>query len=148
MAENPDELIPTRWSLVERLKDASDQQSWREFFETYRRLILGVALKSGLTEAEAEEVLQETVISVAERMPVFKADPAAGSFKSWLLLVTRRRIADQFRKRPPEFESLARPTDQTARKALSVNLGQVYLAKHRMARLLRQEIKKLEGKLI
>src|SRR5881409_3786480 len=62
MEQNSDELIPTRWSRVARLKDLGDQQSWREFFDTYSRLIRGVAIKSGLTEAEAEDVVQETII--------------------------------------------------------------------------------------
>jgi RNA polymerase sigma-70 factor (ECF subfamily) len=96
-----DELIPTRWSLLSRLKDAADADSWQEFFDTYWRLIYGVAVKSGLTDAEAQEVVQEVVIGVARKMPDFRCDPAAGSFKAWLLQVTRRRIVDQFRKRQP-----------------------------------------------
>ena len=39
------------------------------------------------------------VIGVARKMPEFRCDPAAGSFKAWLLKVTRCRIVDQFRKR-------------------------------------------------
>jgi RNA polymerase sigma factor (sigma-70 family) len=91
--------LQTRWSLIGRLKDCGDQQSWREFFDAYWRLIYTVALKSGLSEAEAQDVVQETVISVAKKMPEFKCDPAAGSFKSWLLTLTRWRIIDQMRKR-------------------------------------------------
>jgi len=101
MAELPDELIPTRASLIQRLKDWEDQASWQEFFDTYCRLIHGVAVKRGLTKAEAQDVLQETMISVAKHMPGFKYDPAIGSFKTWLLNMTRWRIADQVRKRLP-----------------------------------------------
>jgi RNA polymerase sigma-70 factor (ECF subfamily) len=93
--------IPTRWSLLSRLKDAADADSWQEFFDTYWRLIYAVAVKAGLTDAEAQEVVQEVVIGVAKKMPEFRCDPAAGSFKAWLLQVTRRRIVDQFRKRQP-----------------------------------------------
>ena len=60
-----------------------------------------MAVKSGLTDTEAQEVVQEVVIGVARKMPEFRCDPAAGSFKAWLLQVTRRRIVDQFRKRQP-----------------------------------------------
>ena len=35
MVNQPDELIPTRWSLIGRLKNWDDQVSWREFFDTY-----------------------------------------------------------------------------------------------------------------
>ena len=81
--------LQTRWSLIGRLKDMDDRQSWQEFFDAYWKLIYSVALKAGLSDAEAQEVVQETVISVANKMPEFKADPAAGSFKSWLLTLTR-----------------------------------------------------------
>ena len=96
-----DELIPTHWSLVARLKNWDDQESWREFFETYWRLIYGIAVKAGLTDMEAQDVVQETVLNVARKIKDFKADPDRGSFKSWLLHTTRWRIADQFRKRMP-----------------------------------------------
>lgn len=108
------EFIPTRRSLLTRLKRWDDQESWRDFFNTYWKLIYSVALKSGLSETEAQEVVQETVISVAKKMPGFNYDPAVGSFKSWLLLVTRRRIADQFRNRPPETSFRAPSADQTS----------------------------------
>ena len=99
MSAAPDEFLPTRHSLLSRLRNWEDQESWREFFETYWKLIYGVAIRAGLSEAEAQDVVQETVLSVAKKMPGFRYDPAVGSFKSWLLLITRRRIADHLRKR-------------------------------------------------
>jgi len=99
MAKAKDELIPTRTTLLLRLKDWQDQSSWQEFFDTYWKLIYGVAIKSGLNEAEAQDVVQETVISVAKHMPTFKYDRSIGSFKAWLLNMTRWRITDQVRKR-------------------------------------------------
>src|SRR2546428_1201844 len=98
---NDDEFIPTRRSLLTRLKNLDDQESWKDFFDTYARLIYHVAAKAGLTDAEAQDVVQETVIIVARKMPGFKYDPAIGSFKSWLLLITRRRIEKQLKKRMP-----------------------------------------------
>src|SRR5437764_7221809 len=91
--------IPTRHSLLNRLKDWGDQASWQDFFDTYWRLIYNVAVKAGLTDTEAQEVVQETVIGVAKNISEFKADPARGSFSAWLMHTTRWRIADQFRKR-------------------------------------------------
>ena len=93
--------MPTRTTLIQRLKNWQDQSSWQEFFDTYWRLIYGVALKRGLSETEAQDVVQETMISVAKHMPTFKYDPAIGSFKAWLLKMTRWRITDQLRKRGP-----------------------------------------------
>jgi len=92
------EFIPTRRSLLSRLRSWEDQDSWREFFDTYWRLIYRVAVKAGLDDAAAQDVVQETILSVAQRMPGFKYDPMVGSFKSRLMLIIRRRIADHLRR--------------------------------------------------
>jgi RNA polymerase sigma factor (sigma-70 family) len=92
-------LLATRRSLVDRLANWDDQRRWQEFFDTYWKLIYSAAQKSGLTDAEAQEVVQETVITVAKKIDKLRYDPALGSFKGWLLQITRWRIADQFRKR-------------------------------------------------
>lgn len=96
-----DELIPTRATLIDRLKNWQDQSSWQDFFDTYWKLIYDLARKGGLNDAEAQDVVQETMISVARHMPTFRYDPSIGSFKAWLLKMTRWRMADQFRKRGP-----------------------------------------------
>jgi RNA polymerase sigma-70 factor (ECF subfamily) len=101
MKRTNDELTSTRASLIHRLKDWQDESSWRDFFNVYWKLIYGVARKAGLTDAEARDVVQETLISVAKHMPTFKYDPGIGSFRAWLLNMTRWRIVGQFRKRQP-----------------------------------------------
>ena len=109
MPDQPFDPIATRHSLLNRLKDWGDQTSWQEFFDSYGQLIYNVAAKAGLSDAEAQEVVQETVIAVARKIGEFKADPGHGSFGGWLMQLTRWRIADQFRKRekagPPSTRS-------------------------------------------
>jgi RNA polymerase sigma-70 factor (ECF subfamily) len=208
MRAQREDLIPTRRSLLERLRDWDDQESWRTFFETYWRLIHAVAIRAGLTDAEAQEVVQETVILVAKKMPGFQYDPARGSFRSWLLHTTQWRIADQFRKRRRQPPPAPDPTDRSSRtarieqipdpagpalqavwdeewersvfaaalarvkhqaspkqyqifdlyvlkewpahkvaQALGVSRGQIYVAKHRVARLLKKEVRSLQTQL-
>jgi RNA polymerase sigma factor (sigma-70 family) len=197
-------LLATRRSLVERLADWADRKRWQEFFDTYWKLIYSAARKSGLNDAEAQEVVQETVITVAKKIDKLKYDPAIGSFKGWLLQITRWRIADQFRKRDPAdasrpgladdrstatierisdsqvvdldalwekewrenlFEAaigrVKRKVDpkqfqifdcyvrkewpaQKVAERLSVSVGQVYLARHRISALIKKETKQLE----
>jgi len=88
-----DAMLPTRQSLLSRLRDWQDQDGWREFFDTYWRLIYNVARKSGLGDAEAQDVVQATFIYLSRRLQKFHYDPARGSFKSWLRVVTRSRIS-------------------------------------------------------
>lgn len=119
MAKTPfisrtDELAPTRLSLLERLRDLDDGDSWQEFFDTYWKLIYCAALKFGLSDHEAEEVVQETIIGVARKMETFHYDPQICSFKGWLMHVTRRRIIDFLRKRQTRgrsFEPLPADTN-------------------------------------
>jgi RNA polymerase sigma factor (sigma-70 family) len=94
-------FLPTRRSLLSRLRDWDDGASWQEFFDTYGRLIYQTARKAGLTDAEAQDVVQETIILVARKMPGFQYDPVLGSFKGWLRMLTRRRIEKQLRRRLP-----------------------------------------------
>ncbi|MCD7798195.1 MAG: sigma-70 family RNA polymerase sigma factor [Akkermansiaceae bacterium] len=89
----------TRKSLIMRLQDWQDQRSWDEFYRTYWRLIYSVALKAGLRQEEAWDVVQETVLSIAKQSRRRMYDPAQGSFKRWLWNMTRWRINDQFRSR-------------------------------------------------
>src|SRR5262245_43522528 len=99
MPEPRDDWLPTRTSLLRRLKQWEDQESWRDFFNTYWKLIYGAAVKAGLNDAEAQDVVQDTVIAVAKKIEDFKYDPEVDSFKGWLLYLTRKRIALHYRKR-------------------------------------------------
>ena len=198
-------FIPTRYSLLNRLQNWDDQESWKDFFDTYWRLIYSIARKSGLTDSEAQDVVQETIICVAKDINKFKRDRTCGSFKGWLRNLTRWRIADQFRKRergmlasvsgpdenstmfdsagPPaagdpglermweeEWQSalVAAALERVKRrvkeehyqmfdlnvvrqlpagevaKILGVNVAMVHLAKHRLLRLIKREVRLLE----
>ena len=194
--------------MLGRLKDWSDQQSWEQFYQVYRRLILSAALKSGLTEPEAEDVLQETVLAVARTIKDFQYDRERCTFKSWLRHLTQKRIADQYRKRsrdplaksaPPgredetpllerlpaaEGPSLESVWDEEWRQKvfeaalervkqqvspnqyqifdlsavrklpvkevaalLEISVAQVYLARHRITRLVQKEARYLESRM-
>lgn len=195
----------TRKSLIARLDNWEDQQTWNEFYQTYWRLIYSVAIKAGLRPEEAHDCVQETVLSIAKQSRKKLYDPEQGSFKTWLMNMTRWRINDQFRKRKkdtamvggdwqddrktaiidrledPKGEVLERLWDTEWKKNiadaalarvktqvsprqyqifdyyvlrqweakkvqehLGVTMAQVYLAKHRVGSVLKQELARLE----
>lgn len=96
--ENEAELLPTRASLLSRLRDWQDE-SWQEFFELYWKLIYNTARRYGLSDAEAQDVVQDTMIGVSRNIPSFRYDPQRCSFKTWLMNLILWRIKDQVRKR-------------------------------------------------
>ena len=99
VSDNSERFLPTRQSLLERLKRWDDQESWRDFFNTYWGMLYRTAARAGLSDAEAQDVVQDTIIMVAKKMESFRYDPAVDSFKGWLLYLTRKRIAMEYRKR-------------------------------------------------
>lgn len=201
----PVDLIPTRSSLLGRLKDWEDHESWRVFFDTYWRLIYNFAIQRGLNHEESQEVVQETVVAVAKHIGKFRYDREACAFKTWLLSVTRSKIANQLERRARQPSMVNRTvddssgTDQIERlpknevspweqawdaewqrnltdaairrvkrrvpieqfqmfdlfvvkqwpardvaRTLKVTIGHVYVAKHRISKMVRKEIETLE----
>jgi RNA polymerase sigma-70 factor (ECF subfamily) len=115
MSRLADDSLVTRRTLLSRLRNLDDQESWRTFFDLYWRLLYNVARKSGLSDDQAQDVVQDTVISVSRKMPGFRYDPARGTFRQWLLRITRRRILDHLRRiyrQPPNADIAPESLDE------------------------------------
>src|SRR5579862_1832425 len=111
--------FPTRSSLLRRVKNTEDQQSWQEFHDVYRSLVLAFARKAGLNDDEAEEAVQETLIAASRHLPEFQYDPKVCSFKTWLLNLAQWRVKDQLRKRLRQSRAASpAPSDDTATAAV------------------------------
>jgi RNA polymerase sigma factor (sigma-70 family) len=103
----------TRATLVARLHEWSDDESWQDFFDLYWKLIYGAAVHAGLTEREAEEVVQATMIAISKNIRTFKYDPNVGSFRGWVCKQAWWKIQDQFRARQAQHKHLVPPKQNT-----------------------------------
>ena len=108
-ADSPD----TRPSLLRRVRDWNDTSSWKEFHAIYRRLIYGLARRSGLAHADAEDVTQDVFKRLAETIHLFEANPQRGSFRAWLMTLTRWRIENHRARRGPAAYPSAAWTSET-----------------------------------
>jgi RNA polymerase sigma factor (sigma-70 family) len=106
MATDEPSSIQTRPSLLHRLKTGDDAESWQAFYRIYGKLVRDFAIQAGLTNTEADEVVQETAIAMARHLPEYRYDPKVCRFKTWLLNQTSWRIKDQFKKRKKETASM------------------------------------------
>ena len=86
-------IPPTRASLLLRLRDPRDEAAWREFVGLYAPLVYGYARKQGLQDADAADLCQEVLGSVAVAIGRLEYDPARGAFRNWLFTVVRRKIS-------------------------------------------------------
>ncbi len=108
----------TRTSLLTRLNNHADAASWEDFCDSYGRVVYGVAMKAGLNAADAEDIVQETMIAVARHLPQFRYDPQKGSFKSWLLTIARSKIWDCLRRKQRERRFDAPPPEGSSETSL------------------------------
>jgi RNA polymerase sigma-70 factor (ECF subfamily) len=98
MQRRAEELSPTSHDLLKSLRKLEDGDTWRRFFEIYWPLIYRAATQAGFSDSEAEEVVQETIISVSRRMETYRYEPERCSFKGWLMHLTRGHIRDRLRR--------------------------------------------------
>ena len=99
MSHDEPSPIQTRLSLLNRLKAGDDAESWQEFYRIYGKLARDFAIQAGLTDTEADEVMQETAIAMGRHLPEYRYDPKVCRFKTWLLNQASWRIKDQIKKR-------------------------------------------------
>jgi RNA polymerase sigma factor (sigma-70 family) len=126
MAPDQPGSIQTRPSLLRRLAQGNDVESWNEFYRLYGRVVRDFSIQAGLTHAEAEEVVQETAVAIARHLPEYRYDPKVCRFKTWLLNQARWRINDQIRKRDPE--AIARSPSASSPLNFPANDGTVKTA--------------------
>jgi RNA polymerase sigma-70 factor (ECF subfamily) len=82
----------TRATLLARLKDGRDTEAWREFARLYGPVIYSFARNRGLQDADAADLMQEVLRSVARNAGRMDYDPARGTFRGWLYTVTRNKV--------------------------------------------------------
>ena len=93
----------TRESLLLRLPDHGDDEAWAEFLELYQPLLQKLAIGWGLQQADAAEVVQDTLPAVARSIDGFRRQPRSGAFRAWLTQIARRKLIDhlaQIKRQP------------------------------------------------
>jgi RNA polymerase sigma-70 factor (ECF subfamily) len=190
----------TRVSLLGRLRrEPFDEGAWREFVHHYGPKVHGWCRRWGLQEADAQDVTQDVLLKLADKLKTFAYDPAR-SFRGWLKTLAHhawsdflkgrdrpgqgsgdsevlgrlatvaarddlvRGLEEQFdhelleeascrvrlRVAPPTWEAFRLTAVEGLPGALAaqrtgLQVGQVYVAKHRVEKMLRDEIQKLEA---
>jgi RNA polymerase sigma-70 factor (ECF subfamily) len=84
----------TRITLLGRLRrDPGDQQAWVEFVAQYGPRIYSWCSRWGLQEADAQDVTQNVLLRLAQKMRDFSYDPSR-SFRAWLKTLAQRTWSD------------------------------------------------------
>ena len=84
------------------LRDSADPAAWLQIYRNVGGVVMRAAMDRGLSHAEAEDALQETMITFHQELVAGKYDPERGGLSHWVLHIAKWRMIDQFRKRLPE----------------------------------------------
>src|SRR5438477_3135602 len=90
-------MIVTRHSLVARLKEHPCDSDWEKFYRLYEKPILAVAAAKGLSEADCQDVLQETMVRMC-RHGFTRYDPTR-RFTPFLFGIAKDCAFDALRRR-------------------------------------------------
>jgi len=82
----------TQPSLLVRIRDRADNDAWARFVEIYGPLIYGFVRKRGLQDADAVDLVQDVLRSVAGAISRLEYDPARGKFRAWLFTIVKNRL--------------------------------------------------------
>ncbi len=186
----------TSLSLMERLRQFPwNTEAWERFVELYRPKIYGWCRAWGLQAADAEDVAQEVIAKLTQKMASFDYDRSR-CFRAWLKTITQHALSDLMASRcralgdglVPIVRSIEARTDLEKRieelfdrelldqaiarvrervapvtwdafrlttfeeysgaeasSLLGIPVASVFVAKHRVQKILKEELAKLEN---
>jgi RNA polymerase sigma factor (sigma-70 family) len=84
----------TSLTLMERLRQfPRNAEAWERFVELYRPKIYGWCRVWGLQEADAEDVAQDVIAKLTQKMTHFDYDRTR-CFRAWLKTITQHALSD------------------------------------------------------
>ena len=185
----------TSLTLMERLRQfPRNAEAWERFVELYRPKIYGWCRVWGLQEADAEDVAQDVIAKLTQKMTHFDYDRKR-CFRAWLKTITQHALSDLLASRcralgdgpAPIYSSIEARADLEKRieelfdrelldlaiarvrervapvtwdafrlmtfdeysgaetsKLLGIPVASVFVAKHRVQKILKEELAKLD----
>ena len=77
-------------SLIVQVRDPSNRAAWEQFEHLYRPVIFRIARAKGLQHADALDLVQQVLISVAAAIQRFEKQADGARFRNWLSRITRK----------------------------------------------------------
>ena len=95
--------VETQWMLA--VRDSRDRQAFGYLFDHFAPRLKGFIIRSGVSPAQAEDVVQDVMLSVWNKAAQF--DPHRAPVSGWIYQIARNRHIDVIRKeRRPVPEEL------------------------------------------
>ena len=107
----------TGWMIA--VRDRRDRAAFCALFDHFAPRLKGFVMRTGTTAAEAEDIVQDVMLSVWRKAHLF--DPHRAEVSAWIYQIARNRQIDVIRKsRRPVPEELAEPSGSTELDAAQI----------------------------
>lgn len=93
------DVTRTTTALLDDLHDPAHGDAWSMLDQRYRPIVTGLARRLGLSDADASDAAQETMVRVLSEYRDGRYDRERGRLRTWILAIARTKIADVHRKR-------------------------------------------------
>lgn len=87
----------TRATLLMRVKNRKDQQSWDEFVHYYKPYIYRVIKNAISGHHDCEDLVQKTLVTCWEKLPEYEYDPERSKFRTWICTIARNYVLKFYR---------------------------------------------------
>ena len=88
----------TSMTLIQKIRTTQDEQSWEEFVHFYERYIYVVVRNMNISHHDTEEIVQQVMLKVWDKLKNFQYEPKKGKFRYWLCAIARNAVIDSVRK--------------------------------------------------
>ena len=97
------EFPETQTSLLASIKTLDDRHAWERFVLLYRPVIYRIARRKGLQPADAEDLTQHVLASIAGSIERWKKNNPSARFRNWLRRVVKNAIINAATRKRPEI---------------------------------------------
>lgn len=119
-------MSATSYSLLDRLKNRRDAQAWQQWLAVYEPWLRGWLRRHRLQAADCDDLLQNVLMVVSQKLPGFVHNGQPGAFRAWLRTIlvnqvryfwrTGRHRPDQPDEPPVWLDLLEDPSSELSRQ--------------------------------
>ena len=145
-------MSETSLSLLARAQSDASDDAWQQVAGLYASLLRSWLTRFEVPATDADDLIQEVLLTVSRELPRFEHSGCAGAFRSWLRTILVHRLRDFWRSRKYRpaatggstwAEQLEQLADESSNASREWNLEH---DRHVMARLLESVQPRFEAK--
>ena len=110
----PPRMYETSLSLLTRLQQIPDSESWERLVELYAPLLRTWLRKYDVQPSDVDDLVQEVLLAISTELRSFDHNGRPGAFRSWLRITLVNRLSNFWRaqkRRPQALGGSASPPD-------------------------------------